>query len=72
MGNAISRPAKKICKRCNKNITEDIICASCKNELLSQYDSKIGWKTAYEIEKFSRYVMRKADIDDTEYISDEL
>ncbi len=71
MGNATLRPAKKICKRCNKNVTEDIICASCKNELLSKYDSRIGWKTAYEIEKISRYVMRKADIDDAEYFSDE-
>jgi hypothetical protein len=58
MRNAISKLRTRTCKRCNKKIKEDIICASCKNELLSQYDSRISWKTAYDIEKVSRYVMR--------------
>ena len=49
---------KRVCKRCNRRITEDIICAGCKNELLSNYNSKIGWKMAYEMEKVSRQIMR--------------
>ncbi|HES59551.1 MAG TPA: hypothetical protein ENO18_03885 [Caldithrix sp.] len=64
MKNALSSSRKRICKRCNRQITEDIICAACKNELLSQYDSKIGWKMAYEIEKVSRHVMRNTSMHD--------
>jgi cytochrome c-type biogenesis protein CcmH/NrfF len=62
-----SRPTgQRICKRCNRRITEDIICAGCKNELLAQYDSKIGWKMAYEMEKVSRHIMRNSLRSDTE------
>lgn len=43
-----------------------MICASCKNELLSQYDSKVGWKIAYEIEKVSRHIMRNTRSSDPE------
>jgi hypothetical protein len=49
---------KRICKRCNRRITEDIICAGCKNELLTHYNSKIDWKMAYEMEKVSRHIIR--------------
>jgi hypothetical protein len=48
---------RKLCRRCNKNSTEDIICPACKNELIALYDNKLGWKTAFEIEKFSRRAM---------------
>jgi hypothetical protein len=64
MRNALPLSRKRVCKRCNKKITEDIICAGCKNELLSQYDSKIGWKMAYEIEKVSRHIMRNTSMND--------
>ena len=67
MRNAISKVRTRTCKRCNKKLTEDIICASCKNELLSQYNSQISWKMAYEIEKVSRYVIRNT----SQYDSDE-
>jgi len=66
MRNALPSSRKRVCKRCNKKITEDIICAGCKNELLSQYDSKIGWKMAFEIEKVSRHIMRNTSITDPE------
>ncbi|MBN2481361.1 MAG: hypothetical protein JXB19_06460 [Bacteroidales bacterium] len=46
------------CRRCNKHLTYDVICPACKNELISMYDNKLGWKTAYEIEKISRMAMR--------------
>ena len=42
---------KKVCKRCNRHHTKDIICPSCKSELLSSYESRIDWQTAYEAEK---------------------
>jgi hypothetical protein len=48
---------KKLCRRCNKNYTNDKICPTCKNELITLYDNKLNWKTAYEIEKISRKVM---------------
>ncbi len=66
MKKALSSSRQRICKRCNKKITEDMICASCKNELLSQYDSKVGWKIAYEIEKVSRHIMRNTRSSDPE------
>jgi len=66
MRKALSSSRNKICKRCNRKVTEDIICAGCKNELLSQYDSKVDWKVAYEIEKVSRYIMRNASINDSD------
>jgi hypothetical protein len=70
MKKALKLSRKRICKRCNKKITDDIICASCKNELLSQYDSKIGWKMAFEIEKVSRHIMRNTFTEDPdEYYS---
>jgi RNA polymerase subunit RPABC4/transcription elongation factor Spt4 len=44
----------KVCKRCNRHQTKDIICPSCKNELLSAYDNRIDWQTAFEIEQARR------------------
>jgi hypothetical protein len=58
MRNTLASSGKRICKRCNRLITEDIICAGCKNELLTHYNSKISWKMAYEMEKVSRHIMR--------------
>ncbi len=48
----------KLCRRCYKNKTNDIICPACKNELIAIYDNKVTWRTAYEIEKFSRKALR--------------
>ena len=57
------QPKYKICKRCNKHHTKDIICASCKNELLSSYENNLDWQTAYEVEKAHwivlRYIMKE-------------
>jgi hypothetical protein len=55
-----------MCKRCNRAFAEDIICAACKNELLHQYNSKISWKMAYEIEKVSRHIMRNTSLNDSD------
>jgi hypothetical protein len=49
-----SDKARKICRRCNKNSSEDIICPACKNDLIALYDNKLNWRTAYEVEKVSR------------------
>ncbi len=48
----------KVCKRCNRHQTKDIICPSCKNELLSSYDNRIDWQTAYELEQAHKLVIR--------------
>jgi uncharacterized paraquat-inducible protein A len=48
----------KVCKRCNRHQTKDIICPSCKNELLSSYDNKIDWQTAYELEQAHQSVTK--------------
>ena len=55
---------QKRCKRCNVNLTNDVVCPACKNELISLYDNKLGWKTAYEIERISHIAMRNSHSDD--------
>jgi hypothetical protein len=50
--------AGKICKRCNKNTSVDVICPGCKNELIAIYENKLTWKTAYEVERISKRAMR--------------
>ncbi len=39
------------CKRCRKPTQGDIICQSCKSDLLSNYEASFDWQTAFEIEK---------------------
>jgi hypothetical protein len=57
------------CKRCNRNITSDIICQACKNELLNHYEVSSDWQTAFEIEKAqlaaSRYRINDFDEEET-------
>jgi hypothetical protein len=48
---------RKLCRRCHKSTSDDIICPACKNELISLYDNKLGWKTAFEVEKISSKAM---------------
>lgn len=48
---------KKLCKRCFRNTAIDLICPACKNELIALYDNKLGWRTAFEIEKISKKAM---------------
>jgi hypothetical protein len=48
---------RKLCRRCNRNYSSDIICPACKNDLITLYDNKLGWKTAWEVEKVSRKAM---------------
>jgi len=59
----------KLCRRCNKNYSQDIICPACKNELIALYDNKLCWRTAYEVEKISRKAMlyTRDDADDNLY-----
>jgi len=54
----ISEKLGKVCRRCFKNPAIDIICPACKKELIAIYDNKVTWRTAYEIEKISKKVMR--------------
>jgi hypothetical protein len=54
----ITQKLGKICKRCNKNTTIDIICPACKNELIAIYENKLSWRTAYEVERISKKAMR--------------
>jgi hypothetical protein len=53
----VTDKVKKLCRRCNNIYTNDKICPTCKNELISLYDNKLSWKTAYEVEKVSRKAM---------------
>jgi hypothetical protein len=41
------------CPRCTRKSTSpfQVICNSCKNELVQEYDHNLGWKTAWEIEQ---------------------
>lgn len=55
-----SEKVSKLCRRCYKIKTTDIICPTCKNELIAIYDNKVTWRTAYEIEKISRKAMRQS------------
>jgi transposase-like protein len=48
---------QKPCRRCNRNLSQDVICPACKNELIALYDNKLSWRTAYEIERISRKAM---------------
>jgi hypothetical protein len=48
----MAKTTKKLtCKRCNKNLTEEIICQSCKNELLYHFEASADWQMAFEMEK---------------------
>jgi hypothetical protein len=49
---------KKLCKRCYQNPAEDVVCPTCKNELIALYNNKLTWRTAYEVEKISKKAMR--------------
>lgn len=59
------------CKRCRKPTDEEIICQSCKNELLANYEASSDWLTAFEIEKAqltaSRYRSMHEEDDDYNY-----
>lgn len=54
----VSEKLGKLCKRCNKNSAIDLICPACKNELIALYENKLTWRTAFEVEKFSKKAMR--------------
>ena len=47
----MTKAEKVLCPRCKKNEAEDVICSSCKNELIANYEVSADWQTAYEIEK---------------------
>ncbi len=46
------------CKRCNKAAGPDMICQSCKNELLTNYEVVCDWQTAFEIERATQTALR--------------
>jgi hypothetical protein len=53
------------CRRCNKPAQADLICQSCKNELLANFEASSDWQTAFEIERAqmlaSRYQLDEND-----------
>jgi hypothetical protein len=58
----------KLCKRCFKNPAIDMICPSCKNELIATYENKLTWRTAFEVERISKKAMRfSGETDDEIY-----
>jgi hypothetical protein len=56
---------EKMCSRCNSYPTTEIICQSCKNELLSNYEASLDWCTAYEIER-SQLIASKYKCDEND------
>jgi hypothetical protein len=66
MKSLVPEKLKKLCKRCFKNPATDVICPSCKNELIALYENKLTWRTAYEVEKISRKAMRYSGENDDE------
>lgn len=48
----------RTCKRCNRRNTKEMICQSCKTELLSNYEATSDWRIAYEIERVQQYTAR--------------
>jgi hypothetical protein len=69
----MSETGNKICPRCKKHETQDVICNSCKNELLSNYEVSSDWQTAYEIEKAQMIASRfKHESDDDPLFSNNM
>lgn len=69
MSQPMAKTTKKLtCKRCNKNFTTDIICQSCKNELLNHFEASSDWQMAFEMERAtlvaSRFRNEEEDDDD--------
>jgi hypothetical protein len=61
------RAEAKMCKRCNRHLTEDDICQSCKSELINQYEASLDWQIAFEIEKAQLTALRyNRDISENE------
>ncbi len=52
------------CKRCNKPAGADMICQSCKGELLANYEAASDWQTAFEIERAAQTALRYKDDDE--------
>lgn len=48
----------RICKRCNRRNTTEIICQSCKTELISNFEVSSDWRIAFEMEKVQQYTAR--------------
>jgi hypothetical protein len=48
----------KVCKRCNRANTKELICQSCKIELLNHYEATSDWKIAFEIERVQLYTSK--------------
>ena len=69
MDKKLSKVSK--CKRCRKPSKDEIICQSCKNELLGNYEATADWQTAFEIERAQltalRYSRMQEEDDDYPY-----
>ena len=63
MENRTGDKKQRLCKRCKKNLSTDKICTSCKVELINNYDSKLDWQTAFEIERIQQSALRYIDND---------
>lgn len=53
------------CKRCHQVASADMICQSCKNELLANFEATSDWQTAYEIER-AQLIALKYQAEDSE------
>ena len=46
-------------------MTDDIICTSCKTDLISYFEATGDWQTAYEIEK-AEFIASRYNADNSE------
>ncbi len=61
----MKKTTKKLtCKRCKKNLTDDVICQDCKNELLNLFEASSDWQMAFEMEKATLVASRFRDEDE--------
>ncbi len=64
----MKKNAEKLCKRCNRQLTKEIICQSCKSELIYHYEASLDWQLAFEIEKAQMIALRYMNDDKEDLI----
>jgi hypothetical protein len=63
----MKKNAAKLCKRCNRRLTEGLICQTCKSELINHYEASLDWQLAYDIEKAQMAALRYIHDDNEDF-----
>jgi len=48
----------RMCKRCNRHLSEEDICQTCKGDLINHYEASQDWQIAFEIERAQLTALR--------------